>query len=273
MRLPLAPVEQRLGRAVREVRPVDGPFGSDHAAVLDLGDGDEVFVKASFGRADVQDLRIGAVLAAELPPRVGTPPVRVWFEEDGWFVLCLDAVGGAPPAQPWTSGDVDAVLAGMAVRAAELTPSPVRKLRGVADLVECAHWRDLAAGGTSAVAPTPWQRDNLDRLAELESGWEAAVDGRTLLHFDPRPGNFLIDGGTAWVLDWARACTGAAWVDPVAFLAAVDDPEPRFRAHPTAATAQAEDVDAFLAALSGHWADGGRADLAERATDWLRARG
>jgi len=49
-----------------------------------------------------------------------------------------------------------------------------------------------------------------DALAELEPRWIDAADGDTLLHFDLRDDNVLIDRtGKAWVVDWANAAIGA----------------------------------------------------------------
>ncbi|MFJ2030735.1 phosphotransferase family protein [Streptosporangium sp. NPDC087985] len=42
-------------------------------------------------------------------------------------------------------------------------------------------------------------------------GWR--VD--TLLHYDLHSGNFRIDDGRPYVIDWAFAARGAAWVDAV----------------------------------------------------------
>ncbi|MFE3793719.1 phosphotransferase [Nocardia tengchongensis] len=48
-----------------------------------------------------------------------------------------------------------------------------------------------------------WALRNLDRLADLETGWLERSGGETLLHTDLRPDNLLIDaGGSVSVVDW-----------------------------------------------------------------------
>ncbi|MER6172439.1 phosphotransferase [Streptosporangium sp. NPDC001681] len=42
-----------------------------------------------------------------------------------------------------------------------------------------------------------------------------ALEGDTLLHYDLHSGNFRIDEGRTYVVDWAFAVRGAAWVDAV----------------------------------------------------------
>ncbi|MEV4747588.1 phosphotransferase [Streptosporangium sp. NPDC049248] len=42
-----------------------------------------------------------------------------------------------------------------------------------------------------------------------------ALKGNTLLHYDLHSGNFRIDDGRSYVIDWAFAVRGAAWVDAV----------------------------------------------------------
>lgn len=184
----------------------------------------------------------------------------------------------------------------MAERARLLTPAPLNSLRTIPQLMagtgKFSVWRDLAAGRPRTVDVdklTTWQRAHLDDLADWESRWETAVAGTSLLHFDPRADNYLIDAnGCAWVLDWRRACRGAAWVDLTTLLpnltADGHDPEQLFADHPAAAHAESEDVNAYLATLAGYWADTVHLpnqpeplrDLRERsgrgATEWLRRR-
>ncbi|MEU4806140.1 phosphotransferase [Actinosynnema sp. NPDC023587] len=261
-----AELERRLGRTVAAVHPAPGVYASDFAAVLTLAGASAVFVKATRHRHRA-DYRTEAAVASALPRELATPRLRCWFERAGWIVLCFDAVAGAPPAQPWRPGNVAAVLASLAHRARLLTPSPLRALRGLPELMagtgRFTVWRDLAAGRPRALSPdrpTPWQADHLHHLAEREARRASAVAGTSLLHFDPRADNYLIDAaGRARVVDWSRACLGAPWVDLATFLpsAATDghDPERLFATHPAGADVPPDDLDAYLAALAGHWAD------------------
>lgn len=44
------------------------------------------------------------------------------------------------------------------------------------------------------------------------------LDGTALIHTDWMPGNVLISEGRAWLIDWAWATLGAAWIDPACWL-------------------------------------------------------
>ncbi|MFI1831456.1 phosphotransferase [Streptomyces sp. NPDC020412] len=93
-----------------------------------------------------------------------------------------------------------------------------------------------------------------DRLAPRDA---ELLAGETLLHTDVRPRNVLIGhaGGHAYVVDWARAATGPAWVDPartaVALMAAgqpVDDALGWLATFPAWRRADPSAVRAFVSA-------------------------
>ncbi|MFI6920859.1 phosphotransferase family protein [Nonomuraea spiralis] len=123
-------------------------------------------------------------------------------------------------------------------------------------------WRALQRDGTydtlSTAALGRWEREHLRPLADLELHWDELIVGDTLLHFDPRFDNILIDDhGTARLVDWSRACTGPAWVDLVCLLMQSDlgarDPQKIFLAGPAGRDADPLQVDAFLVALGSYW--------------------
>jgi len=100
------------------------------------------------------------------------------------------------------------------------------------------------------------------------------ANGHTALtHGDLRLDNVLIDrSGRAWLCDWSQVCRGPAWFDTVSLLitayASGLDASALFAAHPTAAEASPEALDAALAALSGFWLS--RADWPSEASPTLR---
>ncbi|MFI6734751.1 phosphotransferase family protein [Nonomuraea sp. NPDC050451] len=128
-------------------------------------------------------------------------------------------------AVPADGGDADAYREEAAVSAAlppgvpaprPLTPAPVDGLPTVAARMKgrCELWQGPGAARLGA-----WERDHLARLAEVEREWESLVTGDTMLHFDPRFDNILIDErGPARLVDWGRACVGPDWVDLVCLL-------------------------------------------------------
>jgi len=110
--------------------------------------------------------------------------------------------------------------------AAKTNPCPVPGLPTFADRhqVSFAGFRALAAdGGDRTDWLDGWTRRHLDRLAELEAGWTAAVaDGEGLLHSDLRADNLLVTGdGDVVIVDWPHACRGPGWVDKACMLPSV----------------------------------------------------
>lgn len=219
----------QLGSAVRELEYRPGGFSWGVLGVATLESGERVFIKAVYG--DAAGYREEAVVAAALPASVPTPRLRFAVERAGWVLLCFDEAPGALPHEPWWPGELEAALAALTTCARALTPSPVR---GVPTLAErMAGW------------PGSRERDHPEWLA-----------GDTLLHFDPRFDNFVIDG-MAMLVDWGRACTGPAWVDLVCLLLESDlggrDPQQIFAGHPLGRAADPVQVDAFLVALASYW--------------------
>ncbi|NUR82629.1 MAG: phosphotransferase [Nonomuraea sp.] len=218
--------------------------------------GERAFVKVTrVGAVDEADFRAEARVAAALPPGVPSPRLLFTCEEAGWIVLGSQVAPGRVPHEPWREEELAAALDALTSCARELTPSPLAGLPTVAERMagRCEIWNalDPSHAGT-------WERAHLPRLAEIERHWTDLVTGPTLLHFDPRFDNFLIDPhGTAHLVDWGRACTGPAWADLVCLLLQSDlgprEAEPVFAAHPLGRDARPEQVDALLVALLGYW--------------------
>jgi aminoglycoside phosphotransferase (APT) family kinase protein len=190
-----------------------------------------VFVKAvsavqnpeapSFHRREAQ-------IVARMPSTAPVPRLRWSMDEgdDGWVVLAFDDIAGSQPVQPWRADELGRVLDALADLAALLTPSPVsipparrattafaRRIRG---------WQALRDDDPLGRAQLDdWSLRHLDRLAELEAGAVAAVEGDTLLHFDLRADNVLLTPERVWFVDWPHASVGASWVDAVAFAPSV----------------------------------------------------
>ncbi|MEU8354907.1 phosphotransferase [Nonomuraea sp. NPDC048882] len=272
----VAEAERRLG-AVRGFEPRRGGFSYGVLGVLTLDGGRRVFVKATPADADhAGDYRSEAVISAALPAEVPTPRLLFSCERDGWVLLCSEEAPGRVPHEPWRPAELAAALDLLTACAAPLTPAPVDGLPTVAERMagRCELWHALATNGGAAgdgdraragapgIGAAPemgaWERAHLDRLAAVERTWTSLVTGDTLLHFDPRFDNIVIDAhGTARYVDWGRACVGPAWTDLVCLLLESDlgtpDPEEIFTAHPLGRAADPERVDALLVALAGYW--------------------
>ncbi|MCC5951175.1 MAG: hypothetical protein JJU45_03675, partial [Acidimicrobiia bacterium] len=121
------------------------------------------------------------------------------------------------------------------------------------------HWQHLA--GQPDPGLDGWSQRHLDQLAILEAEAPAATVGSDLLHVDVRTDNTILanagPGGDVLV-DWPGASLGAAWVDLVGLLPALelDGGPPPWDVLPLAPTARGADpdaVDAFVVALAGYF--------------------
>ena len=257
-----AAVEDAIGARILEAVNQPGGFSPGTAARCRLADGSRVFVKAVSPAQNEHACRIHrreAEVAAELPPWVPAPRLRHVVDDGRWVVLVLDDVEGRTPVEPWDLADLDVVMPAVGDLVASLTPSPVTGLQTVADKQRAAFsgWRRLAAGDGDATRIDGWAHRHLDDLADLESRWEAAAAGETLLHTDIRADNVLVaDDGSVTFVDWPWACIGAGFLEPLFMLPSValdggPGPEQVIERYGLFAGVDDEDLTAVLAALTG----------------------
>jgi Ser/Thr protein kinase RdoA (MazF antagonist) len=180
-------------------------------------------------------------------------------------LLVFDEVRGAHPAVPWRDEELQRVLDGLADLATELTPSPLGpdEVRSASDLVRShiAGWQQLRDDPELHAGLDDWSRRHLEALAELESDAPEAVAGETLLHFDVRADNVLLDGQRVWFFDWPHACRGAAWFDVVAFAPSVrmqggPPGEEVLARYGASRTADPDAVTAAVATVAGYFTRG-----------------
>jgi len=256
-------IERRLGGAVSAFDPAAGGF-SDGVLGLVTTVAVGVFIKAvPSDSSSAVDYRTEAAVSQILPSGVPTPRLRFTFEEHGWLILCFDAVAGRHAAEPWTAGQLNAVLrtlreCGNALSSVALPglPTVAHRMQG-----RCRTWRSLAETGSHDQLGvddlSAWERDHLDRLAQVEDGWEREVDGGDLLHFDLRFDNIMLGPEGVWFLDWGRTHVGPRWVDAVCLLLESDlgaiDAQATFAAHTLGSSPDSRAVDAFLVALASNW--------------------
>jgi aminoglycoside phosphotransferase (APT) family kinase protein len=263
-------VEARLGgRVVQAVTQPSG-FSPGLAARLRLADGRRAFVKAvgPEPNPDSPAMHRAEARAMAVLPRAAPAPRLLWsLDRDGWVALAFEDVAGTHPALPWRRDELGRVL-GLVAGLAALAPAPP-ELPPIAERLERSFvgWRRLAAahaaGADDLAGLDPWAARHLDRLADLEAGWPAAAEGRTLVHGDLRADNLLLTPTRVVAVDWPSACAGAAWADLLLLLPSVamqggPDPEPAFAAHPAAAGADPRAVTTALAAWAGFLVGGSR---------------
>ena len=242
---------------------------------------ERLFVKAApASDPGLDDLETEARVAAALTHLLSTPALRFDDAIDGWFVLGFDLARGQMPQEPWQPAQLQGVLDSLDAVADTLTPSPVAALPTIADRMRgrTTTWRLLRSGeARESLTPndlSAWERRNLDRLADLEARAEVSLTGQTLLHFDLRHDNLLIDDQAVTFLDWGRACIGPAWVDVACLLlesrTVVADLNGIFRGTARGAAADPSDVDVLLTIFASYWRHA--ATLPSEARPGLRAR-
>lgn len=268
-----ARISELAGAAVISEQSATTGFSPGYAAVLELGDGTEVFVKAVSPEQNPEspDLaRAEARVAALLPAAVPAPPL-LWSHDDGhWVLLAFRPVAGNAPTLPWEPDELARVLAALTDLADAGTPAPAG-LRPLGDMVGpiMQGWALLDGDGValdralSAVGPHgPWVKDRLEDLVAWAGDAVPAGAGDTLVHGDVRADNVMLGPDQVWFIDWPHAARdGARWWDLLAMLPSVamqcgGDPAELFWAHPNAAGADPDAVRAVLTGVAGYFVHG-----------------
>jgi aminoglycoside phosphotransferase (APT) family kinase protein len=199
-----------------------------------------------------------AEVLAGLQDDVPAPQLIGLFDDGGWVALVIEWIDGAMPVAPLGQNDVDRLL-DLVERLSCIDGGPALQSCADAHPGLFGHWQQLIdqpIGGLDA-----WSSRHLERLAQLEAGVADAIDGDRLVHLDFRSDNviFATDGPEHdIVVDWPGASVGAAWVDLVGLLPALEldggpTPEEVFEHHPVARAADPEAVTAFVASLAGYF--------------------
>jgi aminoglycoside phosphotransferase (APT) family kinase protein len=227
-------IAQLAGADVNSETSATSGFTPGFAAVLELADGHEVFVKAVSAEQNPQspDLaRREIVVAAALPPEVPAPRL-LWSHDDGtWVILGFEAVRGQSPEQPWRADDLARVLATLDALAAArpLVPNGLAPITSTMEH-EFRGWRTIAAMGAREREPDlarlgergAWIAAHLADLATWESGWQDAAAGTALVHGDLRADNVLLEPDHIWLVDWPHAALGAPWLDLAFMLPSIE---------------------------------------------------
>lgn len=255
-----ARVEDQLGGEVVAAVTQPGGFSPGVAARLRLDDGRRAFVKAVGGiNPESPDIhRAEARIAAALPPGTPAPRLLGSIDADGWVILMLEDIEGRTPAMPWRAAELDRVLAAMTDLAATLTPAPIDAPAIASRLRSFGHgWRELAESGAAGAAVLPpWAATHLDELVALESGWDTAAAGTSLVHADIRADNILLTPDRVVFVDWPWASLAAPWFDLAVMLPSVamqggPQPEEVLARHPVARGAESAAITTVAAAFAG----------------------
>ncbi|MQA63665.1 MAG: hypothetical protein GEU86_19820 [Actinophytocola sp.] len=221
--------------------------------------------------------RVNGLLPA-LAPRL------LWqVEEEGWLLLGFECVSGRHADLSPGSPDFPAITASVSSLARELANTPADVPALATKVRRMAAWDRLRADPPREL--DGWARKNLDLGVAIERSAVELIGGDHLLHTDLHSLNILV-GERAWIVDWAWAQTGAAWIDAAFLLIRVIEAghsptaAERWAATTDAwAVADADAVTAFAVVVAGMWEYlrlvhplPSRPAAAAAARDWARHR-
>lgn len=259
------------GRRVVGATSLESGFSPGVAARLRAADGSGVFVKAIGPEPNPQSPdfhRREIVVASHLPDETPAPKLLWWLDEGdgvaegdaGWVLLAFEELAGASPSVPWRVDTLDRVIEALSDLASALTPNPLPS-GTVPDARDAfatwiGGWRNLAQGGASERPLDRWSQRHLSTLAELETNASDAAAGASLLHFDLRADNIVLEEERVCFVDWPHAHVGAPWIDAVLMAPSVamqggPDPEAFVSRLPSFRAAPPEAVTSVLAAVAG----------------------
>jgi hypothetical protein len=211
----VAAVERALGSRIVAAEPVVGGMSPAPAAVVGLHDGRTAFVKAVAASVNPRShelYRGECDVLGRLPVTVPHAPLLALVESGDWVAVVTQAATGGALGPPWRSQDVGAAADAVDVSAAHVAPAGLGRV--VDRLPDLDGWRDLAQRDLDA-GPTlePWEAVRIERLVAMSEGWRTWTAGERLVHLDVRCDNLVRDGDDVWLVDWASAAAGAAWID------------------------------------------------------------
>jgi hypothetical protein len=261
-------VEDACGSRVVTAETQRGGFSPGLATRVRCADGNRFFIKAgtcNLNPYSVDLHRREAVVLTKLDRYIGDrrlpiPRLHATVDVDSWFGLVLDDVHGRHPVTPWQDEDLRTVITMLEELAAALTPAPIAVPPIAAQYASSlSGWRTLA-GARGADSLDPWSRAHLDELVALEETWTACSEGETLLHTDVRWDNILLTDTGGFLVDWAHACRGAAFVEVVLLAPSVamqGGPQPADLVAMSSAARRADRhaLMAIVCALAGYFTE------------------
>ncbi|GAA2968719.1 aminoglycoside phosphotransferase family protein [Glutamicibacter bergerei] len=260
-------VEVILGSPVVEAHGQQGGFSPGTADRVRTADGRRAFVKAvgtSLNAVTPRLHRAEAKISALLPGRLPVPKYLGSYDKQGWVALVLEDIPGSHPKTPWTRVELERVLDSLHVLGSHPVPSTLTHLPALHTEVaaEFTGWDRIDIDLPSNL--DPWIADHLPRLQGSARTGLSCLEGQSLVHSDIRSDNLLLTEEGAYIVDWPWACIGAPWFDALSVLINVRLHDAGFDVasvlgtHPVFVGLSAENIDGFLAGMSGYFIDGAR---------------
>lgn len=222
-------IESRAGR-VKGSSPAGEGLSTSVRLILRTESGD-VFVKGT-GPGSTAHQRRRLALGADLAPHVtAVSPPLLWrvAQADGWDVTGWPAL----PGRPWADqkpGSAD-------------IPKMTRLLARLSEIPAPAILKDTARQHCGDYSDDP-----------------GALDGDAIVHRDPNPTNFVVNGDQAWMVDFGWAVRGPAWMTSANLIVSMmeagwtaADADNALKAVPAWANAPRHAVDEHARATTREW--------------------
>lgn len=247
-------VEAWLGSPVVEVQSQGAGFTPGFASRLTGREGGRLFVKAAAQRAHpaiaesyAEEARKRRLLPSDLP----APPLLRQAEEDAWVVLAFEDVAGRQPRRPWDDEELARCL-DLLAQVAALTEQIPEGL----DLEPVHLEMPTLLTGWGLVGRTRPSWPHLREADELARSFAELPGADRFVHTDARDDNVILaEDGRTLLCDWNWPALGPVWLDVVSVLVSAHgdglDADALLDEHPLTAGVAADQIDSWLAALSG----------------------
>lgn len=209
-------VGRELGASVVAVTDVVGGMSPGPAARVVAQNGKRAFVKAC-GSALNPDtpglLRAEVSVLSALPVHPSLPRLLGSYDDGDWVALLLQDIDAPLVELPWQTGQFERVSRTLTEVHDISTPNPWIDAPSAAKKSApfLSRWRTLVAQPPPDLSP--WWRSHLEPLATHAAGVLDHIAGATLLHWDIRADNLMVDTHRVVVVDWGQARLGAPGVD------------------------------------------------------------